>query len=366
VDTRTDVLNCGGCGIACGYPNAGALCQDGQCALGPCAEFFGNCDASPLNGCEVDLLGDEAHCGSCGNACSLPNAVADCTGATCVVNACTPGWGDCDGAAASGCETALGTVDHCGSCLDSCAFPHASSGCTGGACVLEGCASGYGDCDADPQNGCEEPLTSTSHCGACGNACPAGQTCVGGGCTAGCPDADGDGHAANGCGGDDCRDDDAGVNPGAPEVCGDGIDQDCSGADLPCGCEDLDGDGHGAEGCGGDDCDDGNAGVHPQATEVCGDGTDQDCNGSDLACGCQDADGDDALDSGCGGDDCNDSDPGIHPGAAEICHDSIDQDCDGEDASCPRPDPGCGCGPGAGGAWSLLLMPAFALRRRRR
>jgi len=53
-----------------------------------------------------------------------------------------------------------------------------------------------------------------------------------------CCDQDGDGYYGTGCGGNDCNDDPhAGgfyVNPGRPEVCGDGIDNDCSGGDAAC------------------------------------------------------------------------------------------------------------------------------------
>jgi hypothetical protein len=44
------------------------------------------------------------------------------------------------------------------------------------------------------------------------------------------PDADGDGSRAD----VDCNDEDASVHPGAPEVCGDGTDQDCMDGDAMC------------------------------------------------------------------------------------------------------------------------------------
>jgi len=55
-----------------------------------------------------------------------------------------------------------------------------------------------------------------------------------------CQAADGDGFEDAACnsdpaaGGGDCNDADPSVNPGATDVCGDGIDQDCSGKDRKC------------------------------------------------------------------------------------------------------------------------------------
>lgn len=68
----------------------------------------------------------------------------------------------------------------------------------------------------------------------CGQCAPE-SACGGGGCV----DSDSDGYDAyNAAGcptGDDCNDNNFSVNPGATEVCGDGIDNDCTGGDATCG-----------------------------------------------------------------------------------------------------------------------------------
>ncbi len=172
--------------------------------------------------------------------------------------------------------------------------------------------------------------------------------------------------------GGDCNDGDATVNPGATEICGDGIDNNCDGQ-IDEGCSvsftyyfDGDGDGYGKTNSPftttdptppagyaklDGDCNDGDATVHPGATEICGDGIDNNCDGQiDEGCSVSftyysDFDGDGygktnspftspdptppagyaKLDG-----DCNDGDATVHPGATEICGDGIDNNCDGQ------------------------------------
>ena len=113
---------------------------------------------------------------------------------------------------------------------------------------------------------------------------------------AGCPpqacDADGDGFVDLAKKGDmvcdpggarglyDCDDKDSTIYPGAPDKCGDKVDQDCDLVDAVCGIQaDKDGDGYFPSGPGQlGDCDDGKPSVHPWAAEVC-DGVDNDCDG---------------------------------------------------------------------------------------
>ena len=138
-----------------------------------------------------------------------------------------------------------------------------------------------------------------------------------------CPDNDNDGYTAN----LDCNDNNASVYPGAEEGC-DGFDNNCDAVvDEGClTCTDEDRDSFFAQaGCDTDvDCNDDDPFTNPGANEICGNGVDDDCDGA-IDGGCpDDMDGD-----GFPGDaDCDDENPNVFPGAVEECND-VDDDCNG-------------------------------------
>ncbi len=175
-------------------------------------------------------------------------------------------------------------------------------------------------------------------------------------------DDDGDDFTAD----EDCDDADAGIHPGAREVC-DGLDQDCDdnvdedAVDAVAWYSDDDGDGFGdtygyTRSCDpipgfletGGDCDDAAATVFPGAQETCNE-TDDDCDGEidegelpDAPTWYRDADQDGYGTAGnsevscpqpegyvLDGTDCDDGQPWISPAATESC-DGVDEDCDGE------------------------------------
>ncbi|NMO18010.1 hypothetical protein HPC49_14810 [Pyxidicoccus fallax] len=87
-----------------------ALGNESTCTEGPayeirCPAGTADCDGNPGNGCEADLTSDEYNCGACGTTCQdRPYSEGVCQMATCG-NSCEPGWYDCDGNAANGCES---------------------------------------------------------------------------------------------------------------------------------------------------------------------------------------------------------------------------------------------------------------------
>jgi MYXO-CTERM domain-containing protein len=152
--------------------------------VGSCVDPFGDCDAVFQNGCETNLESDTAHCGSCLTACEYANAGSLCQAGTCAMGACQSPFGDCDDDPHNGCETSLDDDQlHCGACDHACDLPGGTSSCRQGECALDGCDQGLGDCNQNFLDGCETDLqTSTSHCGSCDNACPAGGWCESGSC----------------------------------------------------------------------------------------------------------------------------------------------------------------------------------------
>jgi hypothetical protein len=79
---------------------------------------------------------DSNNDGTCGS-CTLRNAIAGCVQGSCVVSRCLPGWQDCDGLAATGCEadvlTFFSNSAHCGGCGKICLAPLT---CSAGKCGL--------------------------------------------------------------------------------------------------------------------------------------------------------------------------------------------------------------------------------------
>jgi hypothetical protein len=136
-----------------------------------------------LTGCETNVFNDPRNCGMCGRVCMAPNATMVCMGGTCQIGSCTPGWGNCNGNVADGCESNLQTDPHnCGSCGRICFAPNATMVCMAGSCQIGSCNPGFGDCDGNVLNGCETSLNTVSNCGACGVTCGVGESCINGVC----------------------------------------------------------------------------------------------------------------------------------------------------------------------------------------
>lgn len=122
---------------------------------------------------------------------------------------------------------------------------------------------------------------------------------------------------------------DEGSPCGAEEVCDESSAECRACADGA----DADGDGHDAVECGGDDCDDADGSRFPGNPEVCdAEGQDEDCDPTTL--GDVDADGDGFISAACCngdvcGEDCDDTARALSPASAEQCN-TLDDDCDGE------------------------------------
>ncbi len=208
----TTVDNCGSCGLKCSGPNVktwtcALVGDERQCQVVECNPGWGNCDGLHANGCEVDLLSSVANCGQCAAACSDANTQGlACSNGQCVPT-CVNGYADCNGPQPGngddGCETNTRTPSDCGACDIECKPPNAVPNCSTGVCGIGSCLSGWDDCNNNPADGCETPLNTLINCGGCGVVCDipnAAESCTTGVCqSAGCAAGYADCTSAPGC-----------------------------------------------------------------------------------------------------------------------------------------------------------------------
>ncbi len=125
--TATDPLACGAACTVCPVPMGGtATCSGGACGTA-CPAATHLCAG---NKCAAD--NDATACGAMCTVCPVAaNSTASCTGGACAT-ACNAGFKDCNMMAADGCEIDLMTDNaNCGMCAKACVAPAV---CTAGAC----------------------------------------------------------------------------------------------------------------------------------------------------------------------------------------------------------------------------------------
>lgn len=241
IESGADIHNCGACGQSCpSGPYSTTTCDKGKCTF-VCEEGYSDCDGDQSTGCEVkqgtiehctscdacptpetprqdpvcapggcgftcripysncdtksgqreiNLDTDPKNCGECGNVCPEDHGIATCNKGQCMLQ-CKQGFADCDGNIANGCETPLGSPDHCTSC-DACPAPLNTTPACGQdnpGCGFT-CTAPFEDCDSTSSNGCEmNTNVNIYNCGACNKKCPdlnGDASCVDGKCNIDC------------------------------------------------------------------------------------------------------------------------------------------------------------------------------------
>jgi len=178
-----------GCGTGCSpcnLPNATAACANGACAVDTCQAGFSDCDGQAASGCESNTATDPSNCGGCGTVCMAANATATCEAGQCGLGPCTQGFADCDMMAQTGCEVNTQADPlHCGGCDSACTV---FESCVAGMCEPNPCEPGTADCNMNTSDGCETMLGTLLDCNFCGDTCDfanAAETCGMGTCTLG-------------------------------------------------------------------------------------------------------------------------------------------------------------------------------------
>jgi hypothetical protein len=128
-------LSCPEAGL-CEVPNGIGSCSGDECLIASCDNGFGDCNADHTDGCETNVAsGDVSNCGACGNPCDQdwPNvAELGCANFQCTIVACETGWRHCDSVRTNGCEIdVMSDEASCGDCDEAC---ESDQECVEGTC----------------------------------------------------------------------------------------------------------------------------------------------------------------------------------------------------------------------------------------
>jgi len=183
---RSSISNCGECGTNClslNHTDSNRIeCSNGVCNINSaCVEGYADCDLNFENGCETTLMNTTQNCGNCAvNCLSLLENVnvnmqsIECQSGTCTFSNCLDEFSNCNQQEIDGCEVNLMiNTTHCGSCDTNCLnLPNLkSSQCENGKCYIQSCANSFSDCNEIVDDGCEASLFSVTTCGSCNNNC---------------------------------------------------------------------------------------------------------------------------------------------------------------------------------------------------